>query len=101
FDKQLRATDAELGRVVNGMAQITEDRREFRSKSLRFLASTPPIQGLVRALQNNGFDPVGTSTSAEWERRMQQIFTGYMGSSPEVRRLRFIHATDNGRELVR
>ncbi|MDR7152642.1 PAS domain S-box-containing protein [Hydrogenophaga palleronii] len=101
LDKQLRSTDADLGRVVNGMAQFTEERREFRSRSLRFLASTPPVQGLVRALQNKGIDPTGGSTSAEWEQRLQQIFTGYLGSSPEVRRLRFLHAADNGKELVR
>ena len=101
LNKQLRSADVELGRIVNGMAQFTEERREFRSTSLRFLGGTAPVQGLVRALQNNGFDPVGNSTSAEWEQRLQQIFTGYMGSSPEVRRLRFLHAADNGKELVR
>ncbi|MDO8904977.1 PAS-domain containing protein [Hydrogenophaga sp.] len=101
INKQYQTTSAALERVVNGMAQLTEDRREFRSRGLQFLATTPPVQDLVRAVQNQGLDPVDQSGSHQWEQPLQQIFTGYMASSPEVRKLRFFDAAATGRELVR
>lgn len=101
LERQFRLTEDALTGVVNGMAQGTEERRLYRSESLLFLATTPPVQGLVRALQNGGIDPVGRSTTLQWEQRLQQVFTGYIGSSPEVRALRFYHATAEGIELVR
>jgi two-component system sensor histidine kinase/response regulator len=98
---QQQAAERNLSALVKGMAQITEDRRQFRTRGLQFLASTPPVSGLVRALQNEGFDPVGQSSAAMWEQRLQQIFTGYLSTSPEVLKVQFIGAGDYARELVR
>ncbi|HEX5737064.1 MAG TPA: CHASE domain-containing protein, partial [Hydrogenophaga sp.] len=101
LEKQYRATDLALSHTVQGMAKSIEDRRQFRSKGLQFLATTSPVQGLIRALQNEETDPDWQSSARQEAQQLQQIFTGYMGSSPEVRRLRFVDAAGNGRELVR
>ena len=48
-----------------------------------------------------GLDPEGESTLRVWVRRLQQIFVGYMQTTPDVHQIRFIALNDRGRELVR
>ena len=59
------------------------------------------VIGMVRAMENMGLDPEGESTLRQWERRLQQIFVGYMQTTPDVHQIRFIALNDRGRELVR
>ncbi|MDH5393482.1 MAG: response regulator [Gammaproteobacteria bacterium] len=62
------------------------------------LASTPPIQGLLRAQGNNGFDKEGMSTSQQWIKRMSSFFVTILESKPAYLKIRYIDKA--GQELV-
>jgi PAS domain S-box-containing protein len=66
-----------------------------------FLAKTPPIQGIIRAVEQQGFDREGNSTDEIWKARLANIFAAYMESHPEVYQARYIGVAGDGRELVR
>ncbi|MFZ0790593.1 MAG: ATP-binding protein [Chromatiaceae bacterium] len=66
-----------------------------------FLASTPPVQGIRRAIGRGGADAAGGATLDQWKGRLQQIFLSFAGTRPEYAQLRLIGVQDNGRELVR
>lgn len=71
------------------------------STDVRFLSTTPPVQGIVRAVRNGGFDEQEDSTSALWRSRLESIFAGYLTTEPRARQVRYIGVADHGRELVR
>ncbi len=66
-----------------------------------FLAGTPPIQGIFRALEGGGQDPVGGSTLLQWTERLEQILLAFAEARPEYFQLRLIGARQEGREIVR
>ena len=68
---------------------------------VRFLYSTPPVQGLVRATQNNGVDPYDGTRLSQWKLRLETIFEAYLENNPSVSQARYIGIADQGRELVR
>ncbi len=87
--------------AVDSLARTAEGKYAERRRSVLFLANTPPVKGLVRALQNGGLDVLESSTTALWQRRMEQIFSAYLAATPEAFRVRFIGVADEGREIVR
>lgn len=84
-----RAT-GELSRYVQNLRRDT-----------LFLAGTPPIPGVARALSSDGYDPLGKSTLDQWRDRLEQIFLSFGETRPEYFQLRLIGIHDGGRELVR
>jgi diguanylate cyclase (GGDEF)-like protein/PAS domain S-box-containing protein len=66
-----------------------------------FLAAMPPVQGLARASLHGGYDALERSPAELWRRRLQEIFTAYALSNPELIAVRYIGVADNGRELLR
>jgi len=98
---QMASAQETLDVAAQTFAQTTQSQRAFRRRNVQFLASTPPVQGMVRAMENMGLDPEGESTLRQWERRLQQVFVGYMNATPDVHQIRFIALNDRGRELVR
>jgi PAS domain S-box-containing protein len=82
-------------------AHATQAQQAFRRRALLFVASTPPINGLMRALDNGGVDPDDQSTYAQWEDRLQLVFAGLLESTPDVFLMRLVGLEDNGHELVR
>ena len=73
---------------------------QLRSDAL-FLAGTPPIQGIGRALAAGGYDTVGASSLDQWRERLEQIFLSFAEARPRYFQLRLIGVADKGRELVR
>lgn len=63
------------------------------------LADTPPIQGISRAKNNNGYDEKETSTLAQWHARLGAIFKAEMNASNYYDQIRYINET--GFEEVR
>lgn len=106
IEYQLRKTVThELGLYIKDQLSIrknmiSESLKENRD-NVRFLYSTPPIKGIIRARSNGGVDPLEQNTEAQWIARLQVIFTAFMESSADIAQIRFIGAADNGRELVR
>jgi len=66
-----------------------------------FLAHTPPVQGMRRALEGGGIDADSGSSLEQWKERLQQIFLAFAQARPAYFQLRLIGARDSGRELVR
>lgn len=70
-------------------------------RDVLFLARTPPIQGIRRALDAGGTDTLGGSTLGQWTERLQQIFLAFGEARPEYFQLRFIGIQNDGLEIVR
>ncbi len=73
---------------------------ELKNDTL-FLSATPPIQGIQRALHNNGVDPVDGSSTAVWIERLETIFKEMIHAKKNYLQIRYIGVKDQGRELVR
>ena len=68
--------------------------------NLRFLAASPPVQGLIRAKQNNkGYDTRDSSTAAQWKTRLSSIFQTLTHNIPDIYQIRLID--HNGTEQVK
>lgn len=72
--------------------------RDIRSDVFT-LASTPPIQGMFRAIANDGYDELGNSSVQVWKDRLATIFASLASSKEIYYQLRFID--EFGQELVR
>lgn len=90
-----------LQSAVDSLARTAESKYAERRRSVLFLANTPPVKGLVRALQQGGVDAQESSTTALWQRRMEQIFSAYLAATPEALQVRFLGAADEGLDIVR
>ncbi len=71
------------------------------ANDLETIAQTPPIQGLIRSLQNGGVDPRDGSTTELWRTRLATIFQAVLRGRKTYFQFRYITVDDNGRELVR
>lgn len=70
----------------------------FKSDIL-YLSQTPPVQGMIRALENKGIDPADKSTYESWNNRLEIIFTSFINNRRYYDQLRYID--EKGNELVR
>lgn len=68
-------------------------------ETLVTLSGTPPLQGMNRALVNDGFDKQGASSYDQWRDRLSNIFESEMRASDLFAQLRYIDVT--GFERVR
>ncbi|MBI4742058.1 MAG: EAL domain-containing protein [Betaproteobacteria bacterium] len=82
-----------------GATRILRTTEQLRRDAL-LLAQVPPIQGLVRAAANRGFDARDRNRWDEWELRLQEIFSAYAAANPECAQVRYIGVAGGGRELV-
>ena len=101
LELQHQQAEQSLQLAVDTLARTAENKYAERRRSLLFLANTPPIKGLVRAIEQGGVDGQGGSTETQWRQRMVQIFSAYLTATPEPYQVRFIGVADGGRELVR
>lgn len=90
--------------LENIAAEISETGSQLQThidhqrRDTLFIARTPPIQGMLRALKNNNYDEKGKSTYRQWEQRVQKIFIAILKSKPSYLQIRFLD--HNGKELV-
>lgn len=71
------------------------------SNDAQYLVGTPPIQGIPRAINNGGIDPLDKSDLSKWQSRLATIFTELIRAKPNYLQIRYIGTTDNGKELIR
>src|SRR5690606_13780921 len=86
FSRAMDEAQRELDVSARDFVESTESQRTFRRLSVQFLGSTPAVQGVVRAVQNAGTDPLSHYPQAHWEQQLQQIFSSYLESTPDVYR---------------
>lgn len=72
---------------------------ELLENDISILAHTPPIQGMIRATNNNGFDSFDNSSLDTWKNRLQNIFFSMIKSREFYTQIRFLDA--KGKETVR
>jgi len=95
----------------NGLTDLQAEARVVASRvsetfrtthqNAEIVSFTPPIEGLARAAENGGVDPLDGSTTELWRSRLERIFTALMAANPEYTQVRLIGLEDDGRELVR
>lgn len=90
LDGRLTTQEAELDAAVEEMV-----------RDVRLMASTPPIQGLIRAERNDGMDPLDISTDNQWRQRLSVLFSALLENKPDYLQARYITADHDGLELVR
>ena len=87
---------AELSHQLNLRENLLiRDIEEARLK-VRFLYSTPPVQGIVRATANNGLDPYDGTQLTQWYVRLETIFEAYLENNPNITQVPFIGVADQG-----
>lgn len=64
-----------------------------------FLNTVPPVQGIIRAIDEGGFDSLDNSSLEQWKERMQVIFAATEKTQGIYSQLRYID--QNGDELIR
>lgn len=94
--------------TTRALHQLNETKKSFINRTftnnaaaVRFLSSTPPINGIIRAKANDDFDIDENTTLDLWRDRLSKIFFAYLSSQPAIAQIRFIGVENNGRELVR
>lgn len=95
----------EYSETLHGNVRLNVTRILLNTESLRrdvqFLARTPPIQGIVRASQNHGYDAKEKQPIEFWKQRMLDISTAFAEARPDYYQIRYVGVADHGRELVR
>jgi len=81
-------------------AALSSDNDQLR-RDVRFLSKVPPIQGMVRAIGDHGYDATEQTSVEVWKKRLQTIFAGFLAANPDFFKVRFISVADDGMELVR
>ncbi len=89
----------ELGHNLDTSANKINIIRGRVNDDLLFLSKTPPIQGIIRAQNGDGVDPLDGSTDTEWKNRLTAIFEGVAYPRDIYLQVRYID--ENGQELVR
>jgi PAS domain S-box-containing protein len=84
--------------LINNLFKMSLDKLE---NDVLYLSGVPPIQGIIRAKNHNGYDPVDNSTYEQWIKRLINLFTHMLKSNDDYLTIRFIGIDDNGRELLR
>ena len=59
----------------------------------------PPIQGIIRAKENDGVDPLDGSNIKDWEERLTTIFSKIVEVQDSIDQIRYLD--ENGQEVVR
>lgn len=103
--------EAEQIILKNKLEEISESVSVYKSgfqqklKSIEgdtlFLSQVPPIQGIIRAQENNGKDPLDGSSIEEWEARLASIFSNFLKDKPNYIQVRYIGMKNGGKEIVR
>lgn len=92
-DELERETEVQATQFTSLVAELTRD--------VRVLAGTPPIQGIIRATENGGWDRRDGSALHVWKARLATIFAETLRNKPDYLQVRYIGVDDDGRELVR
>lgn len=84
-------------KIHNAGSRIKQHIDTQREDTL-FLASTPPIQGILRSLNAKGYDEEEKSSYQQWIKRLESIFRTMLGSKSGYLKIRLIDKS--GQEMV-
>ncbi|MDO8281819.1 MAG: ATP-binding protein [Thermodesulfovibrionia bacterium] len=66
---------------------------------LMVISATPPVQGIIRARDNDGIDPLTGDKTEHWYARLELIFGAFLKYHPEYFQLRYLD--EKGNEIIR
>jgi len=89
-DKQTELLSASIQAKINEL-----------KNDVQFLSATPPIQGILRSLENNGVDRQTNSNLTLWKGRLETIFREMLIAKDQYIQIRYIGLADDGKELLR
>ncbi|MEJ2755602.1 MAG: HAMP domain-containing protein, partial [Gammaproteobacteria bacterium] len=101
LDITLNAATESLAAETRLMGLRFQSAYDTVRNEVSIVSRTPPIQGLVRSIANNGVDPKDGSTTELWRKRLEEIFISVKQENPYYTQMRYIGLADEGRELVR
>ncbi len=88
------------GEEINIEAEIKKKELEELIRDTRFLSNTPPVQGIARAIKNNGIDPYDRSTKEAWIERLEKIFKKFLVAKQDYMKIDLIHLAEEESELL-
>ena len=94
--------DLALDKVAQEAASDVSDLTTFEGQffsDLLALADTPPVQGIIRAVDNGGIDPISNDAKEVWVNRLSQISAAMARNKGFYQQIRYID--ENGDEIVR
>ncbi len=69
-----------------------------QNEDVTFLASVSPIQGILRATNNDGFDASHNVDGKYWQHELEEVYIAQLNSKPNYLSIRFINT--QGHEIV-
>ena len=87
--------------LINDVANGTEEVEAallHAAQDLEFIQEVPPVQGILRAVENGGVDSIDGSSVQLWETRLEVIFRGLLNARPQYASASYTLA--NGTEVV-
>jgi len=90
----LRQSVAREMLILKGKLQTVEN-------DALFMSISPPIQGLNRAMDSEGFDDRDNMTQEMWRLRLESLFTTVLKQRAMYDQIRLIGIANQGKELVR
>ncbi|ODA67847.1 Sensor protein kinase WalK [Methyloligella halotolerans] len=81
-------------------AEITEALRDM-SADVSILASTSPINGIIRSVQTGDVNMADGSSLSLWKSRLARIFESMLEARPFYMKIRYVGLADRGHVLVR
>jgi PAS domain S-box-containing protein len=97
-------TKREEDRLVFGVSQVAEQFNtaiEGANNGAQVATTSASVEGLIRAIENGGTDPVDGISSAEWKAQVAHIFTSRLATEADYLDIALIGLADNGLEIVR
>ncbi len=85
----------ELGLQSNLVEPLLAELYKQGSSDVLFLSNTPPIQGLIRSINNNDKKDANL-----WRDRLEQIFEQMMLAKPGYLQIRYIGVKNDGKEII-
>ncbi|MEO1287962.1 MAG: cache domain-containing protein [Chloroflexota bacterium] len=79
--------------------RFTSDIEALNSEVL-FMSTLPAVQGITRAIEAGGVDPIDLTTDALWRTQLAEIFSELLSSKSNYISLRYISRDNDGLELV-
>lgn len=95
MDSTLRYMDAEM----EARAQDATQTFTRAVQDVHVFRDLPPVQGMIRAEAEGGYDSLGQSSYEEWQSRLQEIFASFARTHGVYTQIRYLD--EQGDELVR
>ncbi|WP_462157436.1 ATP-binding protein [Pseudoalteromonas sp. GB56] len=91
----------ELDEALTNRYGMLRTRIDYGRREVKFLANTPPNSGIIRAIDNQGFDSVDNTSLQQWRDRLATIYTSYLLEHNDIIQIRYLLVNERFEELVR